>query len=61
MTAHETPALRPYKSVRPRNMASFGRSILPLVALMLFAGTVVFATWLVLFLCGLGFEYVTGA
>jgi hypothetical protein len=61
MTANDTQALRPYKSVRPRNMATFGRSVLPLVALMLFAGSVVFASWFVLFLCGLGWDLVTGA
>jgi hypothetical protein len=32
-----------------------------LVALMLFAGRVVFASWFVLFLCGLGWDLVTGA
>jgi hypothetical protein len=61
MTANDTQSLRPYKSIRPRSASSFGRAVLPLVALMLFAGTVVFASWFFLFLCGLGWNLVTGA
>lgn len=61
MTANDTPSLRPYHRARPRTMATFGRSMLPLVALMLFAGSVVFMSWFVIFLCSKGWELVTGA
>lgn len=60
MTVNDTSSLRPYRASRPRHMASFGRSVLPLVVLMLFAGSVVFASWFLIFLAGLGWNYVTG-
>lgn len=61
MTANDTPSLRPFGRSRPRNLATFGRSVLPLVVLMLFAGSVVFASWFLIFLAGLGWNLVTGA
>lgn len=61
MTAQDTPSLRPYRQQRTRNLATVGRSVLPLVILMLFAGSVVFASWFLLFLAGLGWNLVTGA
>lgn len=60
MTANDTSTLRPYHRSRPRHLATIGRSFLPLVALMLFAGSVVFASWFVIFLCGMGWNLVAG-
>jgi hypothetical protein len=61
MTVQATPVLRPRRAVRARPMGTFFRSMLPLVVLMLFAGSVVVMSWLALFLCGLGWDCLFGA